>query len=228
MQQPQPQHSLIIQLGGHYEKLWSWQKIPGVPVHQRARVTEQFQNHVHFGTIVFDDHPGSASSAVVLKIARGRDIQRLTHEAEFYQNELRHLQGSVLPRFFGIYYKLGDVDVACMMLERCVGEQNKGDMAELGRQIMVATSKIHQAGVCHRALLDAHHIIPTRAGVRIVDFALAARHQCQNALPMLSNRVNTPAHGYFGCEELLSMEQTYGAALDHFPRSQSRYQRSTR
>lgn len=60
---------------------------------------------------------------VAVKWVRGRQaVERLCREAGFYQNELRHLQGTVVPIFHGCYTaNIEGVDVGCLILEWCGG-----------------------------------------------------------------------------------------------------------
>lgn len=60
---------------------------------------------------------------VAVKWVRGRQaVDRLCTEAGFYQNELRHLQGTVVPIFYGCYTaRIEGVDVGCLVLEWCGG-----------------------------------------------------------------------------------------------------------
>ena len=60
---------------------------------------------------------------VAVKWVRGRPaVERLCVEAGFYQRELRHLQGIVVPVFYGCYTaNVEGVDVGCLILEWCGG-----------------------------------------------------------------------------------------------------------
>lgn len=59
---------------------------------------------------------------VVCKLAKHADkaMKRLRREAEFYETNLRDLQGYCIPRFYGLYQGLLSVgDTVCMILEDC-------------------------------------------------------------------------------------------------------------
>ncbi|KAF9267006.1 hypothetical protein L218DRAFT_920703 [Marasmius fiardii PR-910] len=137
---------------------------------------------------------------VVLKIATGSEqITLLQREASFYENELFHLQGSVVPRYYGLYrgkllnfspppqstiarsYREPPTS-ACMILEYCSGHGSIPlSPGELRRRTMIATQKLHQAGVVHGDLLNHRHVLDlgyngNKGGVRIVDFSMAHRH----------------------------------------------------
>ncbi len=55
------------------------------------------------------------------KIVRGpKSRGRLKNEAETYMNELYHLQGRVVPKFYGIFSGIhGDFVISCIFLEYC-------------------------------------------------------------------------------------------------------------
>lgn len=58
---------------------------------------------------------------VAVKWVRGLlGVDKLRYEASLYKNELKHLQGDVIPRFYGLY--TGEVYgelVGCLVLEWC-------------------------------------------------------------------------------------------------------------
>ena len=71
---------------------------------------------------------------------------------------------------------------------------------------MLATCKLHAAGIVHGELVDGHHFVPMGLSIRIVDFSTAERHECSNGLPLVSSRDRQDD----GCLELVEMEETYG------------------
>ena len=93
----------------------------------RDIVSEGNQFHVYRGTM---DITGSPS--VIVKMAvndNGAEawVLRLEEEARMYCNELKRLQGCVVPKFFGFYTgkrkrffsRLATAPAACMILEDC-------------------------------------------------------------------------------------------------------------
>lgn len=57
-----------------------------------------------------------------MKIARDIAVPDLEREAKFYENDLRHLQGTVVPEYYGFYKGKADgFELACMILEYCGG-----------------------------------------------------------------------------------------------------------
>ena len=64
-----------------------------------------------------------ATETIIIKSALGPDeMILLKREAEFYSNELRLLQGTVVPKCFGFFRgKVDGVDFGCLLLEYCSG-----------------------------------------------------------------------------------------------------------
>lgn len=60
---------------------------------------------------------------VIIKTARGEDeMETLNREFQFYEGELKHLQGHVVPLCFGSFRgKVDGVDFGCLVLEYCSG-----------------------------------------------------------------------------------------------------------
>ncbi|KAF9260771.1 hypothetical protein L218DRAFT_946495 [Marasmius fiardii PR-910] len=162
---------------------------------------------------------------VVLKFAIGEaNIAILQREAMFYENELRRLQGSVVPKCFGLYRGMQDRyhsyafgggralggpndPMACLVLEYCSGYGDHAMTAnEYNHRLKLAVLALHQAGVGHGKLSDSRNIIDcgSQKGIRIVDFSSAYLHECPNAhgglLPHSRNYVHRYPSG--GCREL--------------------------
>ncbi|EPT01579.1 hypothetical protein FOMPIDRAFT_1100822, partial [Fomitopsis schrenkii] len=106
-------------------------------------------------------------------------VDKLRYEASLYKNELKHLQGDVIPRFYGLY--TGEVYgelVGCLVLEWC-NQSYSLKREELNRRRMGAIYCLHAAGVLHGQLRDAGHFLYSEDGrVRIVGFSLAQLHHC--------------------------------------------------
>jgi hypothetical protein len=73
-----------------------------------------------------------ATETIIVKAALGPDeMILLNREAEFYSNELRHLQGTVVPKCFGLFRgKVDGVDFGCLLLEYCSGRAPVWNMLE--------------------------------------------------------------------------------------------------
>lgn len=81
---------------------------------------------------------------------------------------------------------------------------------------MIASCKIHQAGLLHGDLMDGRHIIRMGLhGVRIIDFSSAIRHTCTNGVPtLLGPSCSSNGPGPTFCSELVNLEKTYGIMTD--------------
>jgi len=80
---------------------------------------------------------------------------------------------------------------------------------------MIASCKIHQAGLLHGDLMNGRHIIRMGNGVRIIDFSSAVRHTCTNGVPTLLGRsYSSDGPGPNFCPELVNLERTYGIMTD--------------
>lgn len=102
----------------HTYDLWSW-SIGNV--HQTARIIRRIKNRV------YSAHVGprgmEPTQMIIIKTGRGEgEMPQLNREAELYDNELRYLQGTVVPKTFGFFRgKVDGVDLACLLLEYCSG-----------------------------------------------------------------------------------------------------------
>ncbi|KAL5536139.1 hypothetical protein ACEPAF_4244 [Sanghuangporus sanghuang] len=146
-------------------------------------------------------------------------VKALRHEAGFYANELRSLQGTFVPRLIGYYESTNKNEYfALSVFEHCFGGI-PSDNAEYHRQYMMAACAIHAAGVEHGQLADGymeegrridHHVFFDKYGhARIVDFTRAERHKCVGAQLHVPGAVGK---GKF-CEELTYLEAVIGDRL---------------
>lgn len=82
-------------------------------------------NRVYHATLETYQSPVARSRAdpteVAVKWVRGMlGVDKLRYEASLYKGELKHLQGEVVPRFYGLY--TGEIHgevVGCLVLEWC-------------------------------------------------------------------------------------------------------------
>ena len=80
---------------------------------------------------------------------------------------------------------------------------------DTSRQVFIATSRLHQAGVVHGDLLSCRNIIQMGVAPRIIDFSTATRHHnCQKGIP--TNPYPVLAQGIRCCDELDGLVKTYG------------------
>ncbi|KAJ7110355.1 hypothetical protein C8R43DRAFT_1139364 [Mycena crocata] len=174
-------------------------------MHHNAVVVDQLSAHTFKLRIgILGAQPNNHA---VMKLASTFDeVRALELEATLYQSELKQLQGTYVPTFFGIFHGevLGELG-ACMILEYCGG--GNISMDERNRKVMLAACAIHNAGVMHCDLLDPSHVLISGNDVRVVDFSRAMPHRCYGATPTLYPGMGGDSDG---CRELLALEASYG------------------
>ncbi|KAK0465477.1 uncharacterized protein EV420DRAFT_1514545 [Desarmillaria tabescens] len=166
------------------------------------------------------------TTPVVIKVARTEtELSFLQWEGKVYNQHLRALQGTVVPKCYGLFVtNNGGRRMGCLVLEHCAitnirhadyrfvswhyYEQLPSLKLSSSCKIMIAMSKIHQAG----NVKPSSHILTTPDGIRIVDFASAALHECPNAMPRLVDTRDAFARQAGQCKELAVLEYTYGLA----------------
>jgi hypothetical protein len=87
-----------------------------------AQVIRPLRNHVYYARI--GTTGTKATQAIALKIAHGvQEFMGMEREVEFYEHELKNLQGTVVPRMHG-FFRGTTIDLivaGCMLLEFCEG-----------------------------------------------------------------------------------------------------------
>ncbi|KAJ7856708.1 hypothetical protein B0H14DRAFT_2156887, partial [Mycena olivaceomarginata] len=150
------------------------------------------------------------SDVIALKLVRGKEaLEEMEREASFYQNQLKDLQGTVVPKCYGFYTaKVGGTPIGCLLLEYCSGPPvDIVRRQEVRYKSMQAAYALHRAGVLHGDLVDGRHFVSMGHDIRIIDFAVAVPHKCVSGL---SKRA--AGHGRqhtCGCPELATLESTY-------------------
>ncbi|KDR80117.1 hypothetical protein GALMADRAFT_62327 [Galerina marginata CBS 339.88] len=181
------------------------------PAHKKiARIIETIGHSVHLGFLKAGD--SAKEEKIVCKLAHGHgNVKSLEREAEFYRNDLKDLQGKVVPQYFGFYKQdLGET-IACLLLEYIDDDDKDITNGPLWyRRVMLAMAEVHKAGIIHGGLLDfkKEHIIRMGKSPRIVDFSRATRHKCEGTLP--ANEHGVVPDDVISCEELRGLEETYG------------------
>ncbi|KAF8921876.1 hypothetical protein CPB85DRAFT_4916 [Mucidula mucida] len=100
-------------------QLWSWTASPGGDSqHYTIRLQQRLRNNVYTaGMGLLGEQP---TSTVIVKIARADQVSALDWEAELYENDLRGLQGSVVPKCYGYFKGRSDGQaLGCLVLEFC-------------------------------------------------------------------------------------------------------------
>ncbi|KAJ7248216.1 hypothetical protein B0H12DRAFT_1020110 [Mycena haematopus] len=147
------------------------------------------------------------SNVVALKLAHGKEeVEEMEREAGFYENQLKDLQGTVVPKCYGFYTtKVRGTPLGCLLLEYCSGPPvDRNRVQEVKWKSMQAAYALHKAGVLHGDLDDGHHFIPMGLDVRIVDFTVAVAHHCVSGLSRRAE--GHDRHRICACPELGGLE----------------------
>ncbi|KZT74965.1 hypothetical protein DAEQUDRAFT_15006 [Daedalea quercina L-15889] len=176
---------------------------------------------------------------VALRWATGMQcIDRLLKEAHFYENQLKGLQGSAVPKFYGFYVgRTDDIDIGCLLVEWCGGEPHPDlwerkyvtrcrrrlqqyhdcvaeSVLSFSRQMLLVAARIHAMRVCHGRLSDGRHFVASSKDntMRIVNFSHASVHSCPGGTPLLLNPDGSEdaPERCSRCPELALLEETYG------------------
>ncbi|PSR76124.1 hypothetical protein PHLCEN_2v8674 [Hermanssonia centrifuga] len=135
-------------------------------------------------------------------------------EAELYNTRLKDLQGTDVPRFFGLFTGIIEgfpIRIACILLEYCgptMGGYFKDYDIPTRGKIIEALVHIHNAGVQHNDF-DTYHVILDQSDsrdlkVRIVDFGHADKHTCRRKMEIRPYEF-APWQGDFSCSELYDL-----------------------
>ncbi|KAJ7157136.1 hypothetical protein C8R46DRAFT_1040214 [Mycena filopes] len=189
-------------------------------VEYKTRVESQLRKNVYVLRTM------ESQTQLVLKMARDAGgIAALELEASFYINELKSLQGTAVPWFYGIYHgHIDGVPVACMLLEyrRQVPVIHPGREVSIlfrfaavgqvlippsSRRVMLAACAVHAAGVMHCDLENGRQFVLSGKNIKIVDFSCAIAHRCPGATPTLHPGMGSAPTG---CQELLMLEESHG------------------
>ncbi|KLO17603.1 hypothetical protein SCHPADRAFT_936966 [Schizopora paradoxa] len=113
----------------------------------------------------------------------------LKRASKLYENELKELQGTAIPKFYG-RYKLDGVwranplfTFGCILLEDCGGQtfEDNEDLLELEVEERISISnaldKIHSAGICLEGF-EAENVVGRDGDYRIVGLSNLIDHPC--------------------------------------------------
>ncbi|KAK0481816.1 hypothetical protein IW261DRAFT_1607072 [Armillaria novae-zelandiae] len=205
----------VIYDHNHVSRLWSWDAVNGINSPDTSpqftiRCCEALRQRVFRASM--GPYGGQPTTPVIIKVARTeQEFSLLQWEEKVYNQCLRGLQGTVVPKCYGLF---GTNDrgrkTGCLVLEHCA-TANDIKHADYCRKVMVAIIKIHQAGIIHGDVRRSSHILSTPDGVRIIDFSNAKIHECPNAQPRLMDTRYAPESGT-QCNELMVLENGYGIA----------------
>ncbi|PBL04278.1 hypothetical protein ARMGADRAFT_905691, partial [Armillaria gallica] len=162
----------------HVSRLWSWDAVngfndPHTPLQFTARCGETLRRNIFRASM----HPsGGQPTMVIIKMSHTEEeFSRLQQEAKVYDKNLRNLQGTVVPKCYGLFATNNrGTKTGCLVLEYCATAKILS-LDEYRQNVRAAVNKIHQAGIIHGGVGCSSHILSTRDGVRIIDFANARR-----------------------------------------------------
>ncbi|KAF8176313.1 hypothetical protein BJ912DRAFT_1063980 [Pholiota molesta] len=198
------------------------------PVRQIIRYVNVLRCHkdathptVVLGRFETADEP-SAYKWVVLKYSRNlQALASLEREYSFYAQQLASLQGSVIPKCFGLFKGTScNLTLGCLVLEHCQETQLRikvltdfeDDEDEYIRRFISGICKIHKLGVFlnHKG---KHQVLRQNREPRIIDFAQATTHVCPGALPALNSMPakirSQNIKGEPACRELVAIEEEF-------------------
>jgi len=159
-----------------------------------------------FRAAVVDGFDKSTATTVALKFAMREDlIDDLDKEAAVYAGALQHLQGTVIPRCYGLYTGSGEggQPIACLVLEHC-GEciQERFQYLPLSVRIRILErlADIHRCGLCHGDFAE-RNVLQRDGDIRIIDFDQTNYHNCDCDMNFYPGG-KSPDAEEFGCHEL--------------------------
>ncbi|KAH9940238.1 hypothetical protein B0H21DRAFT_755126 [Amylocystis lapponica] len=162
-------------------------------------------NNTAFRATLFRDD-GRPVSDVVCKFAHGkRSFKRLRREAVMYCEQLKELQGRVVPKFYGFYQG----ETVKTKLMGCIITRFCGEISEVPFFGLSWDSKIalisalltlHDAGVEHGDLRECNVVFSPKGRPYIIDFDHAKSHVCESMKIMVHGPA--PTRRQFGCDEL--------------------------
>ncbi|KII90557.1 hypothetical protein PLICRDRAFT_39132 [Plicaturopsis crispa FD-325 SS-3] len=144
----------------------------------------------------------------VLKTVRHRDetdadAASLIREYQWYQNQLRSLQGTVIPRCYGVFRgEYHGLWITSLVLQYC-GQPRESpfNLTEKAYNVQTIDNllEIHDCGVCHRDFSE-RHILDNDGQPFVVDFRHAELHDCGRDLIIVGDW--RPTADDFGCDEV--------------------------
>ncbi|KAH9944016.1 uncharacterized protein BXZ73DRAFT_39345 [Epithele typhae] len=155
--------------------------------------------------------PSGGIHEVALKWVAGPErVPGVRREGSLYMGSLAPLQGSVVPRCYGLFSGIvRGVEIACLVLEWLTSVPIT-DKHELNRQRMLAGISLHAVGVRHGRLLGFGHFIPVSDGTfRVVGFAEGRVHECAGTT-ILSRNTSGDQRPDEQCDELAVLESRFG------------------
>ncbi|KAF5371350.1 hypothetical protein D9615_009702 [Tricholomella constricta] len=150
--------------------------------------------------------PPKQAAIVALKFAFREDlIADLTEEAEVYKGALESLQGTAVPRCYGLYngYGVDGEPIACLMLEywgECIHQPFEHLPLNVRIRILQRLGDIHKQGLVHGDFAE-RNVLELDGDVRIIDFDQTENHRCDCDMDFRPGEMS-PDMQEFGCAQL--------------------------
>ncbi|KAJ7172369.1 hypothetical protein C8R46DRAFT_1085709 [Mycena filopes] len=172
---------------------------------------------------------GTQAPAFALKFALREDlVDDLEEEGRVYCEALQTLQGTAVPRCFGMYTGMGEEGqpIACLVLEfwgECLQQPFQVLPLQLKMQILERVGAIHREGLLHGDFAE-RNVLLHDGDIRIIDFdQTEAGHDCHCQMNFTPGK--KPEMAEFGCDQLFELCQSYlriwdpaGPSVRNFPR----------
>ncbi|KAJ7271884.1 hypothetical protein B0H12DRAFT_1091868 [Mycena haematopus] len=156
----------------------------------------------------------SEAPAFALKFAMREDlVLGLEEESRIYCNALQTLQGTTIPRCFGIYTGIGEAgqQIACLVLEywgECLQQPFPVLPLDLKIQILERLGAIHREGLLHGDFAE-RNVLLHEGDIRIIDFdQTESGHDCRCKMNFRPGE-KLPDIEEFGCDQLWEVCRYY-------------------
>ncbi|KAH9922679.1 hypothetical protein B0H21DRAFT_765855 [Amylocystis lapponica] len=169
-----------------------------------------FIQEIHKAVFRATLHRGNKRVAdVVCKFTYGkRTLERLRHEAAIYRDQLKDLQGKIVPKLYGLYEgEMDDEELSgCLITQYCGKHPNSmpfcGTSWQSKSSVLLALLKIHKAGVQHGDFFEDNVVYTPKGHPRIVDFGGAEAHTCDWTMQSVFHSQDPHPTDFPACKEL--------------------------
>ncbi|TFK37994.1 hypothetical protein BDQ12DRAFT_684482 [Crucibulum laeve] len=157
-------------------------------------------------SLIDPSNPKSKCISVALKFAMREDfISDLAEELNVYNGALEPLQGSTIPRCYGLYAGSGEEGqtIACLVLEywgECLRRPFNQQPLHKRVRILERLGEIHRRGLLHGDFAE-RNVLELNGDIRIIDFDQTTYHKC-NCKMNFRPSGKVPSVEEFGCEQL--------------------------
>ncbi|KAJ7046901.1 hypothetical protein C8F04DRAFT_1062110 [Mycena alexandri] len=153
---------------------------------------------------------GTEDPVFALKFAMREDlVDDLEEEGRIYCDALQTLQGTAVPRCFGMFTGMGEEGqpIACLVLEywgECLQQPFQVLSLDLKIQILERLGAIHREGLLHGDFAE-RNVLLFEGDVRIIDFdQTESGHDCHCKMDFTPGE-KLPDMEEFGCDQLFEI-----------------------